>query len=101
MSDARVLTLRIITPTGASEPVTCDSVHFPIPDDVNGRGGGSFGVRPGHERAVAALAPGLIAAFLGGEPCFSAETDGGFVSIRPDSVTVASESFSEIGPDKA
>ena len=83
-----MLHLKIIGSHSKSEEIECDSIHFQIPDDSRGCGGGSMGIRPGHENSLIALAPGAVDAFLKGEKIFSAEISGGFMTDKDDIVTV-------------
>ena len=94
--DTARLTLRIVTPTGARDPIACDSVHLTVCDDGQGKGGGSYGIRPGHTKALLALDAGPIRAFLAGEPVLSGQTGGGFATVDGGAVTAVVESFNEV-----
>ena len=84
--------LLVLTAPGISETVMrCDAVTFTVPDGVNGKNGGSVGIRPGHASAMMALAPGKITAKLEGKCVLSAATSGGFVTVEPRRVTVLSD----------
>lgn len=85
------LTLHIVTPKGSMEPIACDSIHLTICDDVNGRGGGSYGIRSGHAKALLSLEKGETKAFLAGKKVFLAECGGGFATVDRDEVTVVVE----------
>ena len=85
------LTLKIVTPLGALEPLECDSVRLTVCDDENGSGGGSYGIRAGHARALFALDRGPLRAFLGGEQVFSARVSGGFALAEGGTVTALVE----------
>lgn len=86
------LSLKIVTPEGAREPIACDSVRLTICDNTEGKGGGSCGIRPGHENALLGLEKGPLAAFLAGEQIFSAACGNGFATVDHDVVTVVVES---------
>ncbi len=88
------LTLKIVTARGALEPVRCGSVHLTLCDGAKGRGGGSYGVRPGHARALFALDAGPVTALDGGQTVLSGQCAGGFAAVEPDTVTVITERFS-------
>ncbi len=85
------LLLRLLTPTGTSAEVVCDSVQLTLRDNAAGAGGGLIGIRHNHAPAVLALAEGPIRASLRGETVFRA-TAGGFASVRDNVVTVISDS---------
>lgn len=90
------LSLRIVTTGGAREPVACDSVHLTVCDDKKGRGGGSYGIRPGHARAVLSLAEdGVLTAFLAGRTVLSGRCRGGFAAVDGREVTAVTERFDE------
>ena len=82
------LTLKIVTPEGVNESVECDSVSLWMAPDSRGRGEGSIGIRRGHVDAVIALGNGKIEGRQNGKTVFSAETEGGFATVREDTVTV-------------
>ena len=84
------LTLRILTPQGELASVSCDSINLPLADDREGRGGGSIGIRPGHENCIMALQKGRAVARRGGETVFSAKIAGGFASVRDNVVQLLS-----------
>ena len=65
------LTLKVVTPNGEREAVTCDSVHLSVQDNGQGKGGGRYGIRSGHVQAllsVAADTPPLFSAVKKPEP---------------------------------
>ena len=90
------LILNIITPEAAPSPVACDSVHLTVCDDGQGKGGGSYGIRPGHTKALFALDAGPISAFRGGTRVLSGRTGGGFATVDGDAVTAVVENFEEV-----
>lgn len=90
------LTLKIATPTGAREPILCDSIQLTISDDLSGRGGGSYGIRPGHAKALLTLDKGVIKAFLSEQNILTGKTGVGFVNVEQNTVAVVTEYFSEI-----
>ena len=89
------LTLKIATPKGTRDPVMCDSIRLTICDDLSGRGGGSYGIRPGHAKALFSLDKGSIRAFLSGRNVLTGESGVGFVTVDQNTVTVVTEDFSE------
>ncbi len=89
------LTLNIVTPAGALPPVECDSIHLAVADNGEEKGGGSYGIRPGHIQALLALERGGIAAFLRGEKIFFGESGAGFASVDHDVVTAVLEDFTQ------
>ncbi len=85
------ISLKIVTPTGAFEPIACDSVHLNVGDDKLGKGGGSYGIRKGHVDSMLLLCSGTLTAFLGGKCIFTAETGSGFATVENNTVTVTVE----------
>lgn len=73
----------------------CDSVRLTLADDENGRGGGSYGVRYGHAKAVLLLGKGALSAYSGGELVMSAECSDGFARVEDNIVTVVTEKCRE------
>ncbi len=93
MGEMDKLTLHIVTPVGAGGRIACDSIRLTLSDDESGRGGGSYGVRPGHTKALLALGEGKIEAYLAGETVLSGVGGEGFATIEKNSVTVVTEEF--------
>ena len=89
------LTLTIVTPKGTRGPVSCDSIHLKICDDMNGKGGGSYGIKAGHTKSLLSLEKGVIEAFLMGEKILTGECDVGFATVNQNVVTVVVEGFFE------
>lgn len=89
----RQLTLTIITPDIKPVTVLCDSVRIMLRDDLNGRGGGSYGIRRGHAEAVLALGKGEVTALSCGETVLCKQCGEGFVRVSNDTVTVITESM--------
>ena len=89
---AHVLTLRLLTPTGTSAEILCDSVQLTLRDDADGKGGGLVGILPGHAPAVMALGPGAIRASLKRSAVFRARAKDGFASVRDNVITVITDS---------
>lgn len=85
------LTLKIVTPQGTHDPLACDSIRLTVCEGTKGRGGGSYGIRPGHTRALLALEEGTIKALLAGETVWEAACGPGFVTVEQDVVTVVTE----------
>ncbi|MBQ7094907.1 MAG: hypothetical protein IJN80_00430 [Clostridia bacterium] len=85
------LSLKVITPQGVLGPFECDSVHLTISDDLSGKGGGSYGIRPGHTKALLSLQEGPLDADLEEQCVFFAKAGSGFASIEQNIVTVVVE----------
>ena len=91
--------LTIITPSGSSACIDCDSVTLTARDNAEGEGGGSIGVMRGHVPALIALSKdSRVTARTGSERAVYTVA-GGFASVGADSVCVTTEEFS--GPEKA
>ncbi len=87
------LTLKIVTAHGGLDPVACQSVHLPLCDGANGHGGGSYGIRHGHVKALFALAHGRVEALAEGKAVLTGQCGGGFASVEDNTVTVVTEHF--------
>lgn len=87
------LMLKIVTPEGAHGPVPCDSIHLTVSDTPQGKSGGSYGIRPGHTKAILTLDAGGITAFLAGEPVLSGRCSRGFATVEQNTVTAVLEDF--------
>lgn len=87
------LVLNIATPKGTHGPFQCDSIHLTICDDLCGKGGGSYGIRPGHAKALLTLDKGIIEAFLSGQNVLIGESGIGFTTVERNTVTVVTETF--------
>lgn len=85
------LSLKFLTQDGICEVYPCDSIHLPMADDKNGRGGGSMGIRKGFPDAVIALKEGRAEAFAEGSRVFLKEISGGFAIVKDGEVTLAAE----------
>ena len=88
----RGMALSILTPDGAPLHLRCDSAHITIRDDLQGRGGGSYGIRCGHARAVLALESGPLTAFLGDRPVLRGRCGQGFAWVDGQSIAIITES---------
>ncbi len=80
MSDRRIK-LIIESPDSAERSYECDSLHLPLPD-------GLCGVRPGHARAVVALAEGDVTATLDGSEVHREHIRGGFAGVDGSTVRI-------------
>ena len=90
-SQKALLTLRIPNRSGREQEILCDSVRLSARDGETGRNGGSLGIRPGHMRAIVALSPHTLRAFLNGEIVYEAEISGGIASVCDNVVSVLPE----------
>ncbi len=87
------LSLKIVTPKGTFPPVACDSVRLTVCDGRKGKGGGSYGIRKGHTKALFSLDAGEISAFLTGKIVFAGQNGKGFATVEKDVVTAVVEEF--------
>ena len=87
------LRLQIVTPKGALLPVSCDSIRLTVCDGRKGKGGGSYGIRKGHTKALFSLDVGEIRAFLSGKAVFAGQNGRGFATVERDVVTAVVETF--------
>ena len=91
---ASTMTLRMLTPTGLSEEIACDSVVLMQRDGAAGHDGGLVGIHIGHAPAVIALGDGPVKASLGAKTVLRASVSGGFASVLDNVVTVITDSAS-------
>lgn len=89
----KTLTLSIVTLAGTMEPMDCDSVQLHVADNAEGKGGGSYGIHPGHIKALFSLAAGTLTALKNGETVLKAATGDGFATVQDDTVTVVVSQF--------
>ena len=80
-------TLRLVK-DGEVTNISCDSIILVMPDAENGSGGGSLGIRPGHRKALIALARGPLCAKKGGAEVFRTVLEGGLAAVTAEGVTV-------------
>ena len=89
---SRLLSIRVVTPTGCETCPECDDVTLIAADNAEGLGGGSVGIRPGHIAAVIALAPSsVVKASLNGRQVFQRTVTKGVAQVRGDVVTVITQ----------
>ena len=88
------MTLRLLTPSGVSADVGCDSVQLTLREGIDGKGGGLIGIKRDHAPAVMALGEGAILARLEGTVVFRAAVADGFASVENNVVTVITDSAS-------
>ena len=87
------LRFRLLTPMKEVASCACDAVSLWERDSVDGRNGGSIGIRPGHLPAVIALAEnGPLRVTRQGKTVIAAKVIGGFARVEPGSVTVLTPS---------
>ncbi len=86
-----IIKLRVVTPQKAEGPIECDSVHLQITDDLDGNGGGDYGIRLGHIRSVISVDKGNVTAYLDGKQVFETKVDGGFATVENNTITVVAE----------
>lgn len=87
----KVLTLRLLTPSGVAASVECDSIQLVMRPDTEGQKGGLVGIRRDHTASVLALDRGPVLASREGLPILRASVSGGFASVQDNVVTVLSD----------
>ena len=93
MADTKkVVTLKVVTPTGIFTEVGCNSVTLTVADNKDGQDGGSIGILPGHLPGIFALAEGEIRYRIGDKRSVCCTVRGGFASLRDDVLTVLTNS---------
>ncbi len=95
--EKRTIRLCLIAPDREAVRIECESARFSIPDgEENRKAGGSVGIRPGHEDALMAVAPGTVSGFSGGEKIFSCVVGAGLAVITGEEVSILTD---RIGPE--
>lgn len=87
------LLLKIVTPTGTFGPFETDSIHLTVSEDLSEKGGGSYGIRPGHAKALLSIAEGKIEAFMKEKVLLCGQTGSGFATVEGNTVTVVVETY--------
>lgn len=82
------LTLTVVTSEKTFPDVKCDSILLTVKDNENGKGGGAYGIRRGHAKALIATADGTVTASAGGEKVFSVHLSEGFASIDKNHIII-------------
>ncbi len=91
MSEA--LSLKVVTPEKEYVYDNCDSVSFCVSDNQKGNGGGSYGIRKGHAKAIFSLGKGKLSASKNGVVIIEANVSSGFSSVENNIVTVIADEF--------
>ncbi len=89
------LILKIITPKSSFGPFPCDSIHLSVADNVDNKGGGSYGIRKGHTNALLALEKGCIKAFSSKGNILTGNCGDGFATVDENTVTVVVEYYND------
>ena len=82
------ITLHLVFPDRQPETVLCDSVRLTVKDSGKGKGGGLYGIRPGHAPALFLLEKGITEAFSEGKSVMKLATAEGFARVAENTVTV-------------
>ncbi len=91
MSEA--LSLKVITPEKQYIYENCDSVNFCVSDNCKGNGGGSYGIRKGHAKAIFSLDEGKLSALKNGTVIVQSNASSGFARVENNVVTVIVDKF--------
>ncbi len=90
------LTLKLITPEKSYIYENCDSVNLSVSDNSKGNGGGSYGIRKGHAKAIFSLCEGKLCAIKNGKAIVEGIISSGFSSVENNIVTVIADNFETI-----
>ncbi len=90
------LTLMVVTLAGTGEPLKCDSLHLTVSDNLEGKSGGSYGIRPGHVKALISLSEGPLTAYRNGTPILQGKAGNGFATVERNTVTVVVDTFQKV-----
>lgn len=85
--------LKIVTPKVSYGPYECDSIHLTVCDNESMQGGGSYGIRKGHAKALMVLECGNIRVFRDGQLLIEGKSGCGFATVENNQVTAVVESF--------
>lgn len=85
--------LTVISPCGALPQVLCSGVTLIAADNLNGKGGGSYGIKKGHAQALIALGKGELKASDGTDTIFTCRIDGGFATVFDNTVTIVTREY--------
>ena len=88
MTMSESLLLKVITPEKEYIYDNCDSVSFCVSDNQKGNGGGSYGIRKGHAKAVFSLDNGKLSAYKNSQVTVEMITSSGFAKVEENTVTV-------------
>ncbi|MBE6802360.1 MAG: hypothetical protein E7530_05715 [Ruminococcaceae bacterium] len=88
MTMSESLLLKVITPEKEYIYDNCDSVSFCVSDNQKGNGGGRYGIRKGHAKAVFSLDNGKLSASKNSEGVVEMITSSGFAKVEDNTVTV-------------
>ena len=91
-----MLIFKVVTPVTEYCYEGCDSVRLSVSDGENGKGGGSCGIRKGHEKSILSLSEGKIYVSRNDEKILEAFTSSGFATVEDNTVTVIVDEFCEI-----
>ena len=90
------LVLNILSPEETLPAIECDSIHLVISDDEKGKGGGSYGIRPGHINSLISMDEGDVTAIFQGEKVCCAKVSSGLAIVENDVVTIMSDKILHI-----
>ncbi len=81
--------LKIFSPDGQTPSVICDSIILTVSDDEKGKGGGLYGIKKGHAKAVIATDKGVVKAYNEGKIVFEEFfSSDGFATVEKDEVRI-------------
>lgn len=78
----------IISADGPANSVVCDRLQVNVADDTGNNKGGSYGIHPGHAKAVLVLSDGEILAFKGQDQVFKQYFNGGIAYIDREKIKI-------------
>lgn len=85
------LTLTVVTPEKTFPSVECDSIILTVKDNSDGKGGGSYGIKNGHARALMATDKGFVRAKAGDEEVFSLLLGEGFAEVNKNHIIITAD----------
>ena len=91
-NEKKRLLLTVVYPDRPAEKLFCDAVTITIMDNEKGRGGGLYGIRPGHAPALFALECGKAEARSDGSTVFARTLGAGYAKAADNVVTIVTES---------
>lgn len=89
------LVLKTVTANDPPTSAEYDEVLVSVTDGEKGKGGGLYGISPGHPDAVFLLSEGKLTAKSDGAVVLTCNVKGGFAKVSKNTVTVVTEKIIE------
>ena len=90
-TEKKKISFEVILPDKPAQKIICDDVRITVKDSKSGKGGGLYGILPGHAPAVFLLDSGITEAFSDGKSIWKQKTGEGFARVENGTVTFVTE----------